>query len=204
MTSARLEAFSDGVFAIAATLLVLDLRVPEAEGGLAQALLAQWPSYVTYVTSFTTIGIMWVNHHDLIAHVRQVDRGLLFLNLFLLMVVSVIPFPTALLGRYVTAGDDSHLASAIYGGVMVLMSIAFNLLWRHVTSHHREPSATLDPHRMRQEGRLFSLGLLTYLLAIGLSFVSATLGLTIYALTAVFYIFPWLPQPRPRGDEQSA
>ncbi len=196
MSPARLEAFSDGVLAIAATLLVLELQVPSDTDNLARALLALWPSYVAYLTSFATIGIIWVNHHQLIANVRRVDRELLFLNLLLLMIVSVIPFPTALVGRYVTAGDDSHVASAVYGGVMLLMSIAFTLLWRHVNQHHRE--VLLDRGRARREGQLFSFGLITYSLAIVLSFVSAPLGLAIYAGTAIFYLFPWLPDAPPR------
>src|ERR1041385_8087175 len=97
MSTGRLEAFSDGVFSIAATLLVLELHVPDIGSGLGQALLAQWPSYLTYVTSFATIGIIWVNHHSLFEHVRQVDRPLLFLNLLLLITGSLIPFPTSLL-----------------------------------------------------------------------------------------------------------
>src|SRR5436305_838139 len=96
------------------TLLVLDLRVPERGPDLGAALLAQWPSYAAYLVSFATIGIIWVNHHSLFAHVRRVDRTLLFLNLLLLMVVSVIPFPTALLGRFVIDERDSHLAAAAY------------------------------------------------------------------------------------------
>ncbi len=200
MSPARLEAFSDGVLAIAATLLVLELQVPSTSDNLARALLAQWPSYAAYLTSFATIGIIWVNHHELIANVRRVDRRLMFLNLLLLMIVSVIPFPTALLGRYVTAGEDSHVASAVYGGVMLLMSIAFTLLWRHVNRSHRETSD--DRSRTRREGQLFSIGLITYTLAIVLSFVSATLGLAIYAGTAVFYLFPWLPEATPRDERE--
>jgi TMEM175 potassium channel family protein len=194
MTSARLEAFSDGVFSIAATLLVLELHVPESSDGLGSALLAQWPSYVTYATSFGTIGIIWVNHHSLFIHVRQVDRSLLFLNLLLLMTVSVIPFPTALLGRYVTAGDDGHLAGAVYGGVMVLMSVAFSALWFHVTGNPRLINRQLDPRRARRESVLFSAGLLAYVAGIGLSFVSAQVALAVYALVAIFYVFPWLPE----------
>jgi uncharacterized membrane protein len=201
MTTGRLEAFSDGVFAVAATLLVVELHVPEVGTGLGPALLAQWPSYLTYVTSFGTIGIIWVNHHTLFAHVRQVDRRLLFLNLLLLMTVSVIPFPTALLGRYVTAGDDGHLASALYGGVMVLMSIAFTALWLHVTRDNRLIGGNLDPHRARQESLLFSAGLAAYVAGIGLSFVSAQLALLVYALVAVFYIFPWLPPTNNQPEE---
>jgi uncharacterized membrane protein len=201
MTTARLEAFSDGVFSIAATLLVLDLHVPDIGSGLGPALLAQWPSYLTYVTSFGTIGIIWVNHHSLFVHVRRVDRTLLFLNLLLLMTVSVIPFPTALLGKYTTAGDDGHLASAVYGGVMVVMSIAFSALWRHVTSSRRLLGHHLDPRRARREGLLFSAGLLAYVAGIGLSFVSAQLALVLYALVAVFYLFPWLPPVPDEGAE---
>jgi uncharacterized membrane protein len=194
MTSGRLEAFSDGVFSIAATLLVLELHVPEASDGLGSALLAQWPSYVTYATSFGTIGIIWVNHHSLFIHVRQVDRSLLFLNLLLLMTVSLIPFPTALLGRYVAAGDDGHLAGAVYGGVMILMSIAFSALWFHVTGNPRLINRQLDPRRARRESLLFSAGLLAYVAGVGLSFVSAQLALAVYALVAIFYVFPWLPE----------
>jgi uncharacterized membrane protein len=200
MTTGRLEAFSDGVFAVAATLLVVELHVPASGTSVGPALLAQWPSYVTYVTSFATIGIIWVNHHMLFAHVRQVDRTLLFLNLLLLMTVSVIPFPTALLGQYVTAGDDGHLVSALYGTIMVLMSIAFTLLWRHVTSDRRLIGPHLDPHRARQESMLFSAGLGAYVAGIGLSFVSAPLALLLYALIAVFYVFPWLPATRGQGS----
>jgi uncharacterized membrane protein len=196
MTSGRLEAFSDGVFSIAATLLVLELHVPDADHGLGSALLAQWPSYLAYATSFGTIGIIWVNHHSLFMHVRQVDRSLLFLNLLLLMTVSVIPFPTAILGRYVTAGDDGHIAGAVYGSVMVLMSIAFSALWFHVTGHARLISRQLDPKRARRESLLFSAGLLGYLAGVGLSFVSAQAALVLYALIAVFYVFPWLPEAR--------
>jgi uncharacterized membrane protein len=194
MSSARVEAFSDGVLAIAATLLVLELHVPEAGQDLGPALLAQWPSYAAYVVSFATIGIIWVNHHSLFAHVRRVDRTLLFLNLLLLMVVSVIPFPTAILGRFVIAEADSHLAAAIYGVLMILMSLAFTALWRHVTSNARLLGRHVDPGRARQESVLFSAGLLGYAAGAGLAFVSAPLSLLVYGLVALFYVFPWLPE----------
>jgi uncharacterized membrane protein len=195
ITPHRLEGFSDGVLSIAATLLVLELHVPDVAQDLGLALLAQWPSYAAYVVSFATIGIIWVNHDALFNNVGRVDRPLLFLNLGLLLVVSVIPFPTALLGRYVTAGDDdaAHLAAAVYGGVMVLMSLAFTALWRHVTRDGRLVRAHLDPQRARAESRLFSAGLFFYIVGIGLAFVSAQLSLLVYALVAVYYVFPWLP-----------
>jgi uncharacterized membrane protein len=194
VTSARLEAFSDGVLSIAATLLVLELHVPEFSQDLSAALLAQWPSYAAYVVSFGTIGIIWVNHHQLFVHVRRVDRTLLFLNLALLMVVSLIPFPTAILGRFATAERDSHVAAIIFGGLMILMSLAFTALWRHVTRDARLLGRHLDPHRARQESALFSAGLLAYLAGVGLAFVSAQLSLLVYGLVALFYVFPWLPE----------
>jgi uncharacterized membrane protein len=186
VSPSRLEAFSDGVFAIAATLLVLELHVPDTDKGLAVALLAQWPIYAAYLTSFVTIGIVWVNHHSMFQHVKEVDRPMLFMNLLLLLTVSVIPFPTALLGRYATATEDSNLAAAIYGAVMFLMGVAFSLLWLQVTR---------DRRGARREGVLFSAGLVLYLVGIGVSLVSAPLGMLVYALLAVFYVFPWLPRP---------
>ncbi len=128
----RTEAFSDGVFAIAATLLVLELEVPHVEpGGLSDALLERWPSYATYVVSFLTIGIIWVNHHAVMERIKSVDRLLLFLNLVFLMAVAAIPFPTALLADYLQAGHDEGLASAIYGTTMAAMGIAFGIVWAY-------------------------------------------------------------------------
>ena len=194
VSAARLEAFSDGVLSIAATLLVLELRVPDVGQDLGAALLAQWPSYAAYLVSFATIGIIWVNHHQLFVHVRRVDRTLLFLNLALLMVVSLIPFPTAIIGRFVQVDRDSHLAAAVYGALMILMSLAFTALWRHVTKDARLLGTHLDPRRAGQESALFSVGLIAYVVGMGLAFVSAPLSLLIYGLVAVFYVFPWLPE----------
>jgi uncharacterized membrane protein len=194
MTASRVEAFSDGVLSIAATLLVLELRVPDPGQDLWAALLAQWPAYAAYIVSFATIGIIWVNHHQLFAHVRRVNRTLLFLNLFLLLVVSAIPFPTAILGRFVGAESDSHVAAAVYGGLMILMSLAFTALWRYVTGDARLLGRHLDPRRARQESALFSIGLIGYLVGVGLAFVSAQLSLLVYGLVALFYVFPWLPE----------
>src|SRR5438270_13814781 len=98
--TSRIEAFSDGVFAIAITLLILDVHVPTiSQGPLGAALRRQWPTYIAYLISFAFIGIMWVNHHRLFNHIRRSDNGLMFLNLLLLLGVSAVPFPTALLAR---------------------------------------------------------------------------------------------------------
>jgi uncharacterized membrane protein len=125
-STARLEAFSDGVFAIAITLLVLDLNVPEPDSlhgmSLADALARQWPAYFAYLVSFLVIGIIWINHHAMCALARRVDRRTLFANLFLLLTVSVIPYPTRMLAAYLTVpGRDGHTAAAIYAATMVVM-----------------------------------------------------------------------------------
>jgi uncharacterized membrane protein len=101
MTRARVEAFSDGVFAIAITLLVLDIPVPQvARGQLGDALLDNWPDYAAYVVSFAIIGLIWINHHAVFGYVERVDRGLLFLNLNLLLWTALIPWPTRLLAEF--------------------------------------------------------------------------------------------------------
>lgn len=132
--TARLEAFSDGVFAIAITLLVLNLKVPELEPGpltdteLRGKLLRQWPAYVGFLTSFITILIIWVNHHYLFRYVRASSRSLMFVNGLLLLVVTIIPFPTSLVSAYVlTPGAPS--AALVYCGTYLALSLVFNLLW---------------------------------------------------------------------------
>src|SRR4051794_26135731 len=194
----RVQAFSDGVFAIAITLLVLDLKVPPRGGdeSLAHELGHEWPSYAAYVVSFLVIGIIWINHHQMLDALRVVDRPVLFTNLALLGVVSAIPFPTRLLAEYLTAGWDGSVAAAIYGGTMLAMSITFSALWFVVT---REEAALLhegiDPALARGAARRFGIGLVFYLIAIGLAFVSAPAALVLHGLIAVYYCFDQLRTP---------
>ena len=203
LSTNRAEAFSDGVFAIAATLLVLELKVPHVEpGGLSVALLERWPSYATYVVSFLTIGIIWVNHHAVMERIKNVNRPLLFLNLVFLMAVAAIPFPTALLADYLQAGHDERLASAIYGATMALMGIAFGLIWAYTVFSDDLLHNTIDPHRARRSLLIFAAGNPLYLLAIGVSLLSAELALAIYALLALFYLFDVLPPLEERGGKQ--
>jgi uncharacterized membrane protein len=195
-SSRRLEAFSDGVFAIAITLLVLDLAVPPREGtregGLASALGHQWPSYFAYLVSFLVIGIIWVNHHAVFDRVRLIDRPVMFVNLALLLVVSAIPFPTHLLAEYLTAGSDSHVAAAVYSATMFLMGMAFALLWLTVTRDARLLHEHVDQAASRAAIRRFGLGNVFYLATIGLSFVSAIATLAVHAALALYYCFDQL------------
>jgi len=193
MSPARLEAFSDGVFAIAITLLVLDIHVPEARSGvsLAHQLGAQWPSYAAYLTSFLTIGIIWINHHAMIRRLRAVDHTIMTLNLLLLLTIGVLPFTTALVAAYVKQGHGQHLAAAIYSGSYLLMSIVFAATNRHIlfakVRLHRVELAERERRSIIARG---VAGLAPYLLATGLAAVSAYAALAICGAVAVFYALP--------------
>jgi uncharacterized membrane protein len=202
VSTGRTEAFSDGVFAIAATLLVLELEVPHVEpGGLAGALLERWPSYATYVVSFLTIGIIWVNHHAVMERIRVVNRPLLFNNLLFLMAVAAIPFPTALLADYLREGHDERLAAAVYGGTMAVMGVTFGATWAYaVLSGLLDEN--VDPDLARRSLWIFAFGNPLYVLAIGASLLSASLALAIYAFLALFYKFDVLP-PLEQDSEKS-
>jgi uncharacterized membrane protein len=197
MSSRRTEAFSDGVFAIAITLLVLDLVVPSrqeaAEAGLGHALAHDWPAYFAYLVSFLIIGIIWVNHHTMFDKVRLVDRPVLFANLMLLLVVSLIPFPTRLLAEYLTAGRDSHVAAAVYSATMLAMGLSYSTLWLLVTRDANLLQQDVDPRQGRAALLRFGLGNVFYLATIGLSFVNATATLAVHGALAIYYCFDQLP-----------
>jgi uncharacterized membrane protein len=197
MSTRRLEAFSDGVFAIAITLLVLDLAVPPREesrdAGLAAALGHQWPAYFAYLVSFLIIGIIWVNHHTMFDKVRLIDRPVLFVNLALLLTISVIPFPTRLLAEYLTAGDDAHLAAAVYSASMLATGLCFAGLWFAITREAGLLHEHIDRAAARATLRRFAVGNVFYLATIGLAFVSAIATLVVHAALALYYVFDQLP-----------
>jgi uncharacterized membrane protein len=190
----RTEAFSDGVLAIAITLLVLDLRVPLTETlheSLATALAERWPAYAAYVTSFLVIGIIWVNHHGVFELVSRVDRVALFLNLLLLMSVAAIPFTTALLSEYLLAGDrDARTAALVYSIVMLAMSLSFAALYTHVARHPAGLADGVDPIAVRKSIVRFSaVGTLLYVGTLVVALFSAPLCLVAHFLIALYYCF---------------
>jgi uncharacterized membrane protein len=200
-STARLEAFSDGVFAIAITLLVLDLDVPDPAGlhgtTLAHALAHQWPSYLAYLVSFLVIGIIWINHHAMCSLARRVDRRTLFANLLLLLTVSVIPFPTRLLATYLTApGNDAHTAAAIYAATMVAMGVAFSLLFLAFARDARLLHTPIPPGDVIRALRRFGIGGVCYLATIGLAYLSPIAMLAVHAVLAVYYCFDQLAPAR--------
>jgi uncharacterized membrane protein len=135
--TARIEAFSDGVFAIAITLLVLELKIPSpGSTSLGVALARQWPSYVSFVISFAFIGIMWINHHRLFNHITRSDNVLMVLNLALLFGVTAVPFPTAVLAAHL-GHRDQKTAAILFNATYVVIAIIFNVLWRYATKGGR-------------------------------------------------------------------
>jgi uncharacterized membrane protein len=208
LESGRLEAFSDGVFAVAITLLVFNLAVPgPAHGPLREQLASHWPAFAAYVVSFLTIGIIWVNHHALCRGFSEVDRVLLFLNLLLLFFIVSIPFATATIAGYLRhGGADAGLAAAIYQLVFLGLSLSFGaMFWWAIRREHL--TTPLPGARARSALIRFAGGNVAYAAAIGIAFLSAPASLLISALVAVYYMFEQTPAQDPEtqgGDADQA
>ena len=194
MPTTRLEAFSDGVFAIAITLLVLEIPVPDAqEGRLAHDLADLWPAYAAYVVSFITIGIIWINHHTAFAYLDRADRRVLLLNLNLLLWIGLLPWPTHLLAEYMREGGaDERTAALVYSLTMTLMGVSFGSLWLAIAKSERRSGALagLPVPDVRALSRRFVVGSPLYALSAGLALVSAPACLAVNALLAVYYAIP--------------
>jgi len=206
MDRSRLEAFSDGVFAVAITLLALDLTVagPEGQGSLAYQLSQKWPAFLAYLISFFMIGIIWVNHHVLVRAIVAVDRTLLFLNLVLLMFVVLIPFATTTVSAYFSKNDwDAQVAMMIYGGVFLGMSIGFSAIFEW-TLHGQHVYQPLPAEQHWAARRRFVGGGLVYVIAIIVALFSAVAAFVLIALVAVYYIVERTPAPPgpPDGDDE--
>ena len=185
MTKSRLEAFADGVFAIAATLLILNVTVSGAP--LARELVQIWPSYAAYAVSFLTIGIIWVNHHTVLGQIARVDRLFLFLNVLFLMFVAFIPFPTRLLAVYINS-PDARAASVAFGVTLTITAIFFNLLWRYAATGRRLLREDADEQLVEGIGRSYLPGPFIYLAATLVGFASPLASAGLYAAIAVFYV----------------
>ncbi len=180
--SARLEAFSDGVFAIAITLLILEVRIPELEMVSNRGLLAGvgrlWPSFFAFVLSFFVILLIWINHHELFRMVQGVDRALLFANGALLLMVTFIPFPTAMLARYVRT-PAANTAVAFYCGTILVTSLCHNLLLESVAHNRRRLRADISSQQVARLRRSYRLGLLVYSVCVLVALWSALAALVI-------------------------
>jgi uncharacterized membrane protein len=197
----RLEAFSDGVFAIAITLLVLEIKVPEDTQHLAARLLDLWPSYLAYIVSFLLIGLVWANHHVMFEHIRHADRLLLFLNTLLLMNVASLPFVAAVLAAALRNGSGQSTAVVLYGATLAVGGIFFNAVWEHARRGHRLLGPGIDRAGAAAISRRFVLGPVLYALGTAVGAAVPALGVAIYAALILFY---WLPITRRRRPSPAA
>ncbi len=215
MDSRRAESFSDGVFAVAITVLVFNLltiadktasfltvRTVDGHVGLAH----YWAAYLAYVVSFLTIGIMWVNHHTMLSQVTKVDRRVLILNLFLLMGIVAIPFPTALVADHLTGHDGSNgqakVAAVTYGLVMIAIALGYAVMWLYLAAHQEALGARRNVRVPRLSTFRFTAGNFGYVAGTLIALVSPVAALIIFGLLAIYYMFGHLPDPG--GDEEAA
>ncbi len=197
----RLEAFSDGVFAVAITLLVLNIKIPgidlpfnklPKDTDLWHMLGDEWPMLAAYVTSFATIGIMWLNHHRLFVHIKRINTVLVLLNLLLLLFIVFVPVPTALLAEYVEL-PDQHAAAIVYSGTFVLTACCFNLLWRYASYHNRLLGKDVDSRAIQAISKQYLFGPLVYLIAFALAWVSTPATIIASFALALFFALPARP-----------
>jgi len=195
MSVGRLEAFSDGVLAIVITLHILEIHVPdpaEHHGSLGSALADQWPQYVAYLVSFLVVGIIWLNHHATFNLLRRTDHTMRVLNLVLLLPVTVLPWPTALLAEYTKDGTpgDQRIAVIVYGLTSTAMALTFNLLWRYLLRHPELHKPEVTTELLAVRNHRYNLGLAVYPVAtaIGLLYVPLFLGLML--ALAFLYLLP--------------
>jgi uncharacterized membrane protein len=182
MGTGRLEAFADGVFAIAITLLVLEIPHPEVDETLGRELVGQWHAYLAYVVSFIQIGIVWVNHHALVRHFDRADRPFLFLNILFLMCIAFIPFPTALVAE--DLGNETAMFT--YGATLTATAYVFNALWHYGRRNLLRPDA--DPREVSGITRSYIPGLFAYTAVTLLALASGGLAFALFAALAAFYV----------------
>jgi uncharacterized membrane protein len=185
VSTSRLETFSDGIFAIAATLLILDVHA--GTGALGTSLLHSWPSYAAYAVSFITIGIIWINHHTVFSQISLVDRPFLLVNVLFLMSVAFIPFPTRLIAAHLrTSGLEA--AALSYGATLTLTAVFFNALWFYASVNRRLLRSDADPRIVSGISRSYLPGPFIYLGASLIALGSAFASVVLFALIAAFYV----------------
>jgi uncharacterized membrane protein len=189
MSTSRLETFADGVFAIAATLLILnvDAQVSGDLPGLGSQLLHIWPSYLAYAVSFVTIGIMWVNHHTVMSQIDRTDRRFLVATVGLLLCIAFVPFPTRLVAEHIR-GEGARDAALAFGFTMVATAIMYNVTWFYASRGKRLLRADADPAVVSGLGRSYLPGPWIYLAATLIAFVSPATSVVLFMAIALFYV----------------
>ena len=202
----RLEAFSDGVFAVAITLLVFSLQVPTLDSPytsehLVRLLLMHWPSYLAFFISFATILIMWISHHSMFKLIHKADTLFMFANGFLLLLVTTVPFPTQLIAMYLTT-PVAGVVCAIYAGLFLVINLAYNLLWWLAAHHHRLLKDHVSLALIKTCSRNYVLGVPCYLLALVLAFWNPAGSMGICSVLWLFWAFTTYEHRPPGGVHQ--
>jgi TMEM175 potassium channel family protein len=187
--TSRMEAFSDGVFAIAATLLVLEFSIDTGlrADPLGDQLLHLWPSYLAYLTSFITIGIIWMNHHHAVSMMGRTDRTFLFINNLLLLTVAFLPFPTKLVAQFLQS-DGEKAAALTYAATFVLMSVIYNAWWRYASGRRRLIADGVPDSALHAVSRAFDPGVPMYGAVFVVAFFSPLASVLLTFLIAAFYL----------------
>ena len=210
MESRRAESFSDGVFAVAITVLVFNLLpIADKTTGISPVLPLTagnlghyWPAYLAYVVSFLTIGIMWLNHHGLFARITRVDRPLLLLNMFLLMGIVAIPFPTALVADHLNQTSQGEVAAVTYGLVMIAISIGYGAIWTYIVAHQQALGALGSLGIRRASTVRFTAGNAGYVAGTLIALVVPVAAVIIFGLLAIYYMFEHLPEPTADSEDK--
>jgi uncharacterized membrane protein len=189
--TARIEAFSDGVFAIAITLLIIEVHIPAREHAetLGHELLRLWPSYLGYLTSFLTIGVMWINHHYVFELIDRVDRTMLLLNTLLLMLIAFVPFPTAVLAQFIETGG-ARPAAVLYGATLTLTAMTYFAWWRYASAGRRLIDERVSDEAIDDITRAYTPGALLYGGAALVAFLQPWVSAALYLGIALFYALP--------------
>jgi uncharacterized membrane protein len=183
----RFEAFSDGVFAIAITLLVLTIAQPKDYRHLGHELTNRWPALAAYVVSFAVIGIMWLNHHTVYNHLERIDRPLVYLNLLLLLTIVFLPYPTAVFGEALRQGQGTRVAAVVYSATMTANAVAWSTLWLYASGHRRLLGSEFPESQRTAATLSFTLGTALYTISIGVAVLNAYACLAFHAALASYY-----------------
>jgi uncharacterized membrane protein len=190
LRTSRMEALSDGIFAIASTLLVLDLAIPAVSSDVGRSLLHQWPTYLAYLVSFATIGNAWLNHSVITEYLERADAILLRLNLVLLFFVSVLPFPTHMLAEYLSSQNAERVAVTVYGLNLLAISGFTSLVWHYAVAEHLVQRDNKE-EEVRAIGAKLDPGLVSYAVAIGIGLLWPQVAVVLYLAIALFMIIPF-------------
>lgn len=202
------------MFAIAITLLVLAIRVPETDADLGHALLSLWPSYVAYVMSFIVIGAIWINHHSMFTHIARVDAWVMILNLLQLLFIAFLPFPTEVLARAFLSGVDASIATAFYGGTLSLLGAVVTLTWHYAAANPRLLDDRITPEKVRLLRRRYLVGPVLYAAASVIGLVAPIVAVVIFIGANVYFLLPrrsseglfiiGAPRARPPADDPAS